>query len=148
MMPILTMCLITFLWCQNAQSFTFSSVKRDSHHSVTNSPSSLFSVARNNNEVSCRRNFLNKNIMTSMGIVLSGSPNYAGADDDEPSYANPNIPPGPEERSGLVVLRVAEVAQFQEKILRAVVNGDIDAIVSPQQIAFGTQMANYLNYKQ
>ena len=57
-------------------------------------------------------------------------------------YNNPNIPPAPEERSGLVVLRVAEVAQFQEKILRAVVNGDLgpEITVSPQQIAFGTQI--------
>ena len=54
---------------------------------------------------------------------------------------NPNIPAGPEERSGLVVLRVAEVAQFQEKILRAVVNGDLpDVTVSPQQIVFGTKI--------
>ena len=53
---------------------------------------------------------------------------------------NPNIPPGPEERSGLVVLRVAEVCDFQEKILRAIVNGDIEAVVSPQQIVFGTQV--------
>ena len=57
------------------------------------------------------------------------------------TYENPNIPPGPEERSGLVVLRVAEVAQFQEKILRAVVNGDLpDVTVSPQQIVFGTKI--------
>jgi len=45
------------------------------------------------------------------------------------------------ERSGLVVLRVAEVAQFQEKILRAILNGDIkDVVVTPQQIVFGTQI--------
>lgn len=55
-------------------------------------------------------------------------------------YENPNIPAGPEERSGLVVLRVAEVAQFQEKILRAVANGGIDVVVTPQQIVFGTQI--------
>eukprot|EP00584_Thalassiosira_punctigera_P004379 CAMPEP_0172535576 /NCGR_PEP_ID=MMETSP1067-20121228/7520_1 /TAXON_ID=265564 ORGANISM="Thalassiosira punctigera, Strain Tpunct2005C2" /NCGR_SAMPLE_ID=MMETSP1067 /ASSEMBLY_ACC=CAM_ASM_000444 /LENGTH=170 /DNA_ID=CAMNT_0013320513 /DNA_START=377 /DNA_END=889 /DNA_ORIENTATION=+ len=51
------------------------------------------------------------------------------------------MPEMPEERSGLVVLRVAEVAQFQEKILRAILNGDIkDVIVTPQQIVFGTQI--------
>lgn len=55
-------------------------------------------------------------------------------------YNNPMIPPGPEERSGLVVLRVAEVANFQEKILRAVAKGDLDYAISPQQIAFGTQI--------
>jgi len=39
------------------------------------------------------------------------------------------------------VLRVAEVAQFQEKILRAILNGDIkDVVVTPQQIVFGTQI--------
>ena len=79
------------------------------------------------------------------------------ADDDE--YNNPNIPAAPEERcktsatvclvfhlchgsehselklAGLVVLRVAEVAQFQEKILRAILNGDIkDVVVTPQQM--------------
>lgn len=56
-------------------------------------------------------------------------------------YDNPNMPEGPEERSGLVVLRVAEVAQFQEKILRAILNGDLeDVVVTPQQIVFGTQI--------
>lgn len=56
-------------------------------------------------------------------------------------YNNPNIPVEPEEKSGLVVLRVAEVAQFQEKILRAIVNGDLkDVTVSPMQFAFGTQI--------
>jgi len=56
-------------------------------------------------------------------------------------YDNPAIPPEPEERSGLVILRVAEVSQFQEKILRAIVNGDLkDVMVSPMQFAFGTQI--------
>lgn len=140
LMGILAMFLMTELWVQNVQSLAFSSVKRDTERSVTFSSFSLSRVAQNDDENSCRREFLNRSIITSMGIVLSGVPGYARADDGETSYANPNIPPGPEERSGLVVLRVAEVAQFQEKILRAVVNGDIDAVVSPQQIAFGTQI--------
>jgi hypothetical protein len=56
-------------------------------------------------------------------------------------YNNPAIPPAPEERSGLVVLRVAEVAQFQEKILRAIVDGTLTGVtVSPMQFAFGTQI--------
>lgn len=56
-------------------------------------------------------------------------------------YDNPNIPQAPEEKSGLVVLRVAEVCEFQEKILRAVAMGELeDVVVSPQQIAFGTQI--------
>ena len=43
--------------------------------------------------------------------------------------------------AGLIVLRVAEVAQFQEKILRAILNGDLkDVVVTPQQIVFGTQI--------
>jgi len=64
-----------------------------------------------------------------------------GDGDGDPTYENPNIPAGPEERSGLVILRVAEVAQFQEKILRAILNGDISGfMVSPMQIAFGTQI--------
>lgn len=33
--------------------------------------------------------------------------------DENTGYKNPNIPQAPEERSGLVVLRVAEVATFQ-----------------------------------
>ena len=37
----------------------------------------------------------------------------AVADEEENTYSNPNIPAAPEERSGLIVLRVAEVAQFQ-----------------------------------
>ena len=37
--------------------------------------------------------------------------------------------------AGLVVLRIAEVAQFQEKILRAILNGDLtDVVVTPQQM--------------
>ncbi|KAL3770199.1 hypothetical protein ACHAWU_009139 [Discostella pseudostelligera] len=56
-------------------------------------------------------------------------------------YQNPNVPAAPEERSGLVVLRVAEVAQFQEKLLRAILNGELpDVVVTPQQIVFGTQI--------
>jgi len=56
-------------------------------------------------------------------------------------YDNPSIPAAPEERSGLVVLRVAEVSQFQEKILRAIVSGELkDVMVSPMQFAFGTQI--------
>jgi hypothetical protein len=56
-------------------------------------------------------------------------------------YDNSAMPSQPEERSGLVVLRVAEVSQFQEKILRAIVSGDLkDVMVSPMQFAYGTQI--------
>ena len=72
------------------------------------------------------------------------SPQTAIAADEssqQQTYDNPNIPAGPEERSGLIVLRVAEVAQFQEKIIRAVMNGDLeDVVITPQQIVFGTQI--------
>lgn len=65
----------------------------------------------------------------------------ANADDtDAEPYESPLEDTAPEERSGLVVLRVAEVCNFQEKILRAVVNKDIDAEVGPFQIVFGTQI--------
>lgn len=76
-----------------------------------------------------------------VGVAMDGldfiEPAYA---DEENNYDNPNMPAGPEETSGLVVLRVSEVAQFQEKILRAIANGELEAIVSPQQFVFGTQI--------
>jgi len=93
---------------------------------------------------STRRDWVANNIQTvgsAIGLTsttaLVNTP-MARAND----FQNPNIPAGPEEKSGLVVLRVAEVAQFQEKILRAVANGDLDSdiTVSPQQIVFGTQI--------
>ena len=89
-----------------------------------------------------RRIWLAKSTATTItNVGLFGIIPQAFADSgDSETYENPNIPAGPEERSGLVVLRVAEVCNFQEKILRAVVNGDIEAVVSPQQIVFGTQI--------
>jgi len=91
------------------------------------------------NMSSSRRQWLTNSIATVTSLAIQGKQQLAIADDDE-VYQNPNIPAGPEERSGLVVLRVAEVCNFQEKILRAVVNGDIDTVISPQQIVFGTQV--------
>ena len=91
----------------------------------------------------------------SISSIAILNPQFAGAadpqqqfdpaTDDDPEirelYENPEIPAAPEERSGLVVLRVAEVAQFQEKILRAVASGELqDVSVSPMQFAFGTQI--------
>ncbi|CAJ1968866.1 unnamed protein product [Cylindrotheca closterium] len=53
----------------------------------------------------------------------------------------PDVPAAPEEKSGLVVLRVAEVAQFQEKILRSIVQGDLEGVkVAPLQFSFGTRI--------
>ena len=60
---------------------------------------------------------------------------------DKTDTVAPQLPAAPEEKSGLVVLRVAEVMSFQEKILRAVCFGDVpDVNISPQQIVYGTQL--------
>lgn len=75
-------------------------------------------------------------VLASVAVV----PGAALAASDDAGYDNPNIPPGPVERSGLVVLRVAEVANYQEKLIRAILNKDIDLEISPQQIVFGTQI--------
>lgn len=94
--------------------------------------------------VANRRQWVATSIATITSFGIQSKQQVAKADDDDydddEKYDNPNIPSAPEERSGLVVLRVAEVCAFQEKILRAIVNGDIDAQVSPQQIVFGTQI--------
>ena len=68
-----------------------------------------------------RRSWLCKSAasMAAAAILQQVLPAYAEQEEQE-TYDNPNIPAGPEEKSGLVVLRVAEVAQFQEKILRAI----------------------------
>ena len=90
-----------------------------------------------------RRTWINKAIVSSSSAFLTstyGTPFRVWAEEDTNEYKNPDMPVAPEERSGLVVLRVAEVAQFQEKIIRAVLNGDIDTVISPQQIMFGTQI--------
>jgi len=90
--------------------------------------------------MSTRRAWLSNSTAAMIAAMGMGGFAKEAFSEEENDYENPNIPAGPEERSGLVVLRVAEVAQFQEKILRAVANGDIDAVVSPQQIVFGTQI--------
>jgi hypothetical protein len=65
-----------------------------------------------------RRNWLSETSRGAASIFLPGAiasryPEIAIANDEENTYSNPNIPAAPEERSGLIVLRVAEVAQFQ-----------------------------------
>ena len=114
----------------------------------------LHSKTQLESTISSRRSWafdLSKTIAISSTAVISGtyfpSPSVAQDqfDPNDPEiqeiYNNANMPEAPEERSGLVVLRVAEVSQFQEKILRAVVNGDLkDVMVSPMQFAFGTQI--------
>lgn len=103
----------------------------DALHMSLKTPENL-NVNPNMNRRSCISSFL----VTTTSILIGNS-----AAAEEEAYENPNIPEGPEEKSGLVVLRVAEVAQFQEKILRAVANGDIpDVVISPQQIVFGTKI--------
>ena len=105
-----------------------------------------------------RRGFVVSSVATSLGgMALLATTEGGGmmtahavaADDDlqvteeelDSLYDNPNMPKAPEEKSGLVVLRVAEVAQFQEKILRSIANGDLEGVkVSPMQFVFGTQI--------
>jgi hypothetical protein len=91
-----------------------------------------------------RRKWMRNAILsTTFGIINTRTatlPANADDDDDENDYENPNMPEAPEERSGLVVLRVAEVCNFQEKILRAVAAKAIDTSISPQQIVFGTKL--------
>lgn len=99
---------------------------------------------------STRRGFLSSLTVLSALLGSDGSSNmFAKADDPmqvseeelDSLYENPAIPEAPEERSGLVVLRVAEVAQFQEKILRAVASGELNGVkVSPMQFVFGTKI--------
>ena len=92
--------------------------------------------------LSTRRSWLCKTAAPAAAATLLQPklPSFA-EDEEQEAYNNPNIPAGPEEKSGLVVLRVAEVAQFQEKILRAVLDGEIkDVIVTPQQLVFGTNI--------
>lgn len=108
-------------------------------------PATTTRISSNNERT--RRSSLN----VMLGIIAGGSllPKQSAVaveiDTDpeelEALYDNPAMPEAPEERSGLVVLRVAEVAQFQEKILRGIVAGDLEGImVSPMQFVFGTQI--------
>lgn len=95
-----------------------------------------------------RKWFTNASSLILGGLVACNTPSEVFADDVQVSaeeleslYDNPEMPPAPEERSGLVVLRVAEVAQFQEKILRSVASGELEGVkVSPMQFVFGTQI--------
>ncbi|KAJ1456466.1 hypothetical protein M885DRAFT_439564 [Pelagophyceae sp. CCMP2097] len=66
--------------------------------------------------------------------VASSGPAFANDEyfDDRPDL---------QEVSGLVVLRVAEVAAFQEQLLREVAKGtDLGVPVTPQQFMFGTEL--------
>lgn len=105
-------------------------------------------------ERSSRRSWIAQGIKTALGsafLVESCNVGKANANDEEEDffedpeikelYENPAIPQAPEEKSGLVVLRVAEVAQFQEKILRSIASGELQGVqVSPMQFLFGTQI--------
>ena len=71
--------------------------------------------------ISTRRSWLCKSAASvAATVALQPVLPALAEEEDQVAYNNPNIPAGPEEKSGLVVLRVAEVAQFQEKILRAI----------------------------
>lgn len=100
-----------------------------------------------------RRSWIAQGIKSTCGsalLVESFHVGNANADEEEDffqdpeikeMYENPAIPTAPEEKSGLVVLRVAEVAQFQEKILRSIASGELTGVqVSPMQFLFGTQI--------
>lgn len=131
------------------------SIHHDHHHTTK---TQLFARHHHDTPFSSRRSWLTKatkTITTGTATLpfwnaLLSLPSNAHADEesdffDDPEikdlYDNPNIPKVPEERSGLVVLRVAEVAQFQEKILRAIVSGELTGVmVSPMQFLFGTQI--------
>ena len=83
---------------------------------------SLSTTSTDNTSISTRRSWLCKSAASVAGAIVLQPvvlPAFAEEEEQE-AYDNPNIPAGPEEKSGLVVLRVAEVAQFQEKILRAI----------------------------
>ena len=81
---------------------------------------SLQTTSTDRTSIICtRRSWLCKSAASVAAIFQPVLPAYAEQEEQE-TYENPNIPAGPEEKSGLVVLRVAEVAQFQEKILRAI----------------------------
>ena len=82
---------------------------------------SLSTTSTDNTSISTRRSWLCKSAASVAGAIVLQPVLPAFAEEEEQeAYDNPNIPAGPEEKSGLVVLRVAEVAQFQEKILRAI----------------------------
>lgn len=67
-------------------------------------------------------------------VAAVAGPAFAG---DEYYGGRPDL----DEVSGLVVLRVAEVANFQEKLLREVAKGtDLGVPVTPQQFMFGTEL--------
>jgi hypothetical protein len=82
----------------------------------------------------------------SVGGTSSRTARAAEGEDYDPEefaelYNNPAIPQAPEEKSGLTVLRVAEVAQFQEQILRSIASGELTGVqVAPMQFQFGTQI--------
>lgn len=99
-----------------------------------------------------RRSWIKHGIASTLGPIFLngvyvGNANADSEDDffQDPEikelYENPAIPQAPEEKSGLVVLRVAEVAQFQEKILRSIASGELQGVkVAPMQFLFGTQV--------
>jgi hypothetical protein len=142
-------CLLFFSILFLDETTAFQQSQELNRRSLSRQPTAVYAV-------SSRRSWIQDVLRSSLilPLVVATAPSIANANDeqfdpDDPNndpeikelYNNPAIPPAPEERSGLVVLRVAEVAQFQEKILRGIVNGDLPGVmVSPMQFAFGTQI--------
>ena len=122
--------ILALLWIRYVFGFTVSSSSQNDR-SIQIIDEALFIP---------RRSWLLRIASCVVAASLPTTISAATGDEEDGLYDSPNIPPGPEERSGLVVLRVAEVAAFQEKVIRGVVNGDIDFTVTPQQIVFGTQI--------
>jgi hypothetical protein len=135
---------------------SLTSIHRWSEQHILSEQRQVESLSKNFNSKrghSSRRSWIAQVIKTTLGsafLVESCNVGRANADEEDDFfqdpeikelYENPAIPQSPEERSGLVVLRVAEVAQFQEKILRSIASGELKGVqVSPMQFLFGTQI--------
>lgn len=124
-------------------SFIYRSSEIDSNQLMATSTN------KNPPSTTTRRGWIMNSSCALLGLLtVGGSGIQANAEEDffddpeiQELYDNPALPKAPEERSGLVVLRVAEVAQFQEKILRAIASGELEGVkVAPMQFVYGTQI--------
>ena len=129
--PALFLLLVLVVNLRSGLSFKFGEFKRTKKFVGLHSEISENTMLR-------RRSFLLTNLICIHGSNIFRQNAFAA---DETDTVAPQLPAAPEEKSGLVVLRVAEVMNFQEKILRAVCFGDVpDVNISPQQIIYGTQL--------
>lgn len=101
---------------------------------------SLQTTSTDRTSICTRRSWLYKSAasVAAAAILQPVLPAFAEQEEQE-TYDNPNIPAGPEEKSGLVVLRVAEVAQFQEKILRAIRECNVCSILASSASCFDSE---------